>query len=448
MSKRFVDYYLDAVTKKEGSGGGGSTLINKNISSNGTYNASSDNADGYKKVVVNVPGSIVDVSPKDVNFIDYDGTVIYAYTKDQFLQLTEMPENPSHEGLTAQGWNWELADAKEYVTKYGGQVIGQNYVTSDGATRIYIDLEDENLLADAGVFLEVNPSGSSFTIDWGDGTIDSLASSASAERYSHSYNATGQYVISISTSDDSVKVNLCSTKPAVSAANAMYQSSIFAKSHSATDADVRLNQAYLNCVRRIEIGSNVGIDGNSPFGQCTNLESITMPKDFRLSTSRAFSFYKCSQLRAVVLGSGEAYVDGRWFVGCVSLRYVSAPKSATHMPVYTSNPTAYLFSGDTSLKEFWIPEGIVAIGNHVFNGTQIRHAVIPDTVTSIGTSVFANDYCLTEIHLKSTTPPTLGTNVFAIPNGRPLKIFVPSGSLADYQAATNWSTYAAYMVEE
>ena len=37
-------------------GGGGSTLITKNITQNGTYNASSDNADGYSSVTVNVSG--------------------------------------------------------------------------------------------------------------------------------------------------------------------------------------------------------------------------------------------------------------------------------------------------------------------------------------------------------------------------------------------------------
>lgn len=40
--------------KKAGGGGEAPTLINKNISANGTYNASSDEADGYKKVVVEV----------------------------------------------------------------------------------------------------------------------------------------------------------------------------------------------------------------------------------------------------------------------------------------------------------------------------------------------------------------------------------------------------------
>lgn len=38
-------------------GGGSATLIEKSITANGTYNASSDNADGYSKVVANVPNT-------------------------------------------------------------------------------------------------------------------------------------------------------------------------------------------------------------------------------------------------------------------------------------------------------------------------------------------------------------------------------------------------------
>lgn len=38
---------------------GGSTLITKNIVANGTYNASSDNADGYSSVTVAVPSKLV-----------------------------------------------------------------------------------------------------------------------------------------------------------------------------------------------------------------------------------------------------------------------------------------------------------------------------------------------------------------------------------------------------
>lgn len=43
------------IEKQTTSGGGSATLITKNITANGTYNASSDSADGYSSVVVNVP---------------------------------------------------------------------------------------------------------------------------------------------------------------------------------------------------------------------------------------------------------------------------------------------------------------------------------------------------------------------------------------------------------
>ena len=51
------DFLLQLISPTAQQGGGGGTpavLIDKNISANGTYNASDDNADGYKKAVVNV----------------------------------------------------------------------------------------------------------------------------------------------------------------------------------------------------------------------------------------------------------------------------------------------------------------------------------------------------------------------------------------------------------
>ena len=83
-------------------------------------------------------GGSVSVPPKEVNFYDYDGTVVNAYTASEFAALSAMPDNPSHDGLTAQGWNWSLADAKAYVAKYGRLNIGQIYVTTSGDTEIDI----------------------------------------------------------------------------------------------------------------------------------------------------------------------------------------------------------------------------------------------------------------------------------------------------------------------
>ena len=54
---------LSKVTVNVSGGGGGATLITKNITQNGTYNASSDNADGYSQVTVNVSGGGSDLYP-------------------------------------------------------------------------------------------------------------------------------------------------------------------------------------------------------------------------------------------------------------------------------------------------------------------------------------------------------------------------------------------------
>lgn len=39
-------------------GGGSATLITKTVTANGTYNASSDNADGYSSVTVSIPAAL------------------------------------------------------------------------------------------------------------------------------------------------------------------------------------------------------------------------------------------------------------------------------------------------------------------------------------------------------------------------------------------------------
>ena len=76
---------------------------------------------------------------------------------------------------------------------------------------------------------------------------------------------------------------------------------------------------------------------------------------------------------------------------------------------------------------------------------------IPSTVTSIGTSAFGACHSVAEYHFLSTTPPTLASNSFTSILAD-CKIYVPYSAdhsiLEAYQTATNWSTYASYMVEE
>lgn len=66
-------------------------------------------------------GSVVQ---KDVNFYDYDGSIVASYSAADFANLAQLPANPAHTGLISQGWNWTLADAQTYVAAYGNLDVG------------------------------------------------------------------------------------------------------------------------------------------------------------------------------------------------------------------------------------------------------------------------------------------------------------------------------------
>lgn len=58
--------FFDILLAKKEAGGGDAVLKQKTVTQNGTYNASSDSADGYSKVTVNVPASAVDSGTKNI----------------------------------------------------------------------------------------------------------------------------------------------------------------------------------------------------------------------------------------------------------------------------------------------------------------------------------------------------------------------------------------------
>ena len=204
---------------------------------------------------------------KEVNFLDYDGTILYSYTAAEFAALSSMPANPTHDGLTAQGWNWSLANAKAYVAKYGKLNIGQMYITDDGKTRIYIHLEEGR----TSPVLSVCPNGT-VDIDWGDGTIhDTLTgSSTSTAVYTsaHNYVTPGDYVIQLT----------------VTGSMGFGSNGLLVY---ASGSDNR-NRVYKNAIQKVELGSGVTSISNSAFNYCYSLSSITIPDGVTIIGGYAF----------------------------------------------------------------------------------------------------------------------------------------------------------------
>lgn len=141
------------------------TSIANTIRSKGDTSEQLSFPDDFVSAIQNInSGGGQTFNTDDVIFRDYDGSVVQTYSAADFANLSSLPANPSHTGLTAQGWNWSLSDAKAYVAKYGKLEIGQMYITDDGKTRVYIHLEQGR----TNPMLGVCPNGT-VDVDWGDG---------------------------------------------------------------------------------------------------------------------------------------------------------------------------------------------------------------------------------------------------------------------------------------
>ena len=360
---------------------------------------------------------------KDVNFIDYDGTVLYSYTASEFAELSVLPENPTHSGLTSQGWNWSLSDAKTYVASYGKLCIGQMYITDDGKTRIYIHLEEGR----TSPMLGCCPNGT-VTVDWGDGTTtDTLTgTSTSTVKWTgnHAYASAGDYVITLTVSG--------SMGFAGSSTTGCY----LLRYSSSSD---KLNYGYRNSIRKIEIGKGVTIIGNYAFTECHNLSNITIPNIVTSILRSAFD--KCLKLSSITIPNSVTSIGSCAFQGCHNLSNVAIPNSVTKID-------SYAFCSVYVIPSITIPNSVTSIGDNMFQYCYILPIIkIPKTVTKIPSGAFYGCYSVAIYDFSThTAVPTLSaTNAFyGIPSD--CEIRVPAALYDTWIAATNWSTYASNIV--
>ena len=371
-----------------------------NITANGTVDVAQ-----YASANVNVSGGggVASVDESDVNFYDYDGTCVAAYTAAEFANLAALPDNPSHDGLTAQGWNWTLADAKTYVAAHGFLDIGQCYMPNDEKTHINIRLNDGRLSPTLG--LAINGTA---TVEWGDGTTSTVTGSSTSTivNTQHTYPSKGVYEIKIAVTGSLV----------ILGSNTYLCQLLWSNSTTAN-----INAVYRCAIESVFIGKNVTQLGTSAFNGCTNLVSATVPKTLTNSIQGRV-FYNCIYLKGFTVPSGVTGFNNGAFYACRTCKFISTPKSVTNIATSTINTSGVFryacptittiyssdFNGCVSLQRIAIPTGVTAIQNDSFNGCLMLSTVtIPNTVTSIAANAFNNCLGLAEIHFKGNTPPTL-----------------------------------------
>lgn len=361
-------------------------------------------------------------APGDITFYDYDGTIVTSWTLEELATKTALPDYPSHEGLTCQGWNWSLADLKTTNRKMN---VGAMYITDDGKTRIYIRLEEGR----TSPMLGVCPNGT-VTVDWGDGTTPDTLTGTSTSTVqwtpNHAYAAPGEYVIKLTVDGTMGFYGMLG-------ANGIPGLLSFSSSN-----DYR-NYAYLNNIKKVELGANIPIIQNFSFFNFTALELVTIPNS--VTRIQASAFHYCYSLKSVVIPSSITYMMDNEFYYCQSLASVIIPSTVTS--IYEQ-----VFRSCYALSFFTIPDGVTEILDNAFNNCRaLTSLAIPGGVTSIGTGAFRYAYGMAVYDFTAAiSVPTLDhTNAFGnIPAD--CQIRVPASLVDEWKAATNWSTYADHIV--
>lgn len=375
----------------------------------------------YADAIVNLPsgGGGGDVNPtaskNDVTFYDYDGTIRYSYTAEEFLALTEMPPLPTQKGLICQEWNWSFDDAMEYVAEYGVLDVGATYITDDGKTRLYIRIAAEGRMDVPLYFQQTIANG--VTIDWGDGSATETLDGTGKVNTTHRYASIGDYMISLDVAEGCKLILGNGTNISVIGGNL---------------------SVYNKMLYKAEIGARITSLDYS-FQNMYALRSVSIPNTAKYSSTNAFQ--QCKILNAVVIPNEASNGMNNWF--------------------YNSNVRIIIFNStissiNTAMRDCQFLSSIILpprltkiIGYQFYTCTALASVIIPKRVTSVDAQSFT--YCSGMAYYdfsRHTAVPTLAnTNAFTgIPSD--CKIIVSDALYDEWIAATNWSAYATYIIKK
>ena len=173
--------------------------------------------------------------------------------------------------------------------------------------------------------------------------------------------------------------------------------------------------AFAECkqLSSVRLSNNLTILGKFAFGNCTSLTSIWIPKSLK-----------------------TAYTSASWggpFAGCVALQIVELETGMTKIP-------GGLFNNCTGFTTITIPDTVTEIGDSAFANTNLTSIMIPDTVTEIGGWAFAECKQLSSVQL-SNNLTILGK--FAFENCTSLtSIWIPKSLKTAYTSVFSGGPFA------
>lgn len=407
-----------------------------------------------------------DSAYSDVNFFDYDGTLLYAYTFEEALELEELPMLVSHEGLTEQEWNYDLPTIKEYAQDELPCNINEIYTSDDGSTKLIFWITKGTRIPELNLYFYL-AANSSTTINWGDGTSNNYSNTSVSETLitatKNNYTpAENDMELTVSIIGGSIKLgNLTGNKltlfgganpPIIKLICGTNVTELIRHAISNTytlqtallsNTVIKYNQGSLASNHSLEwlaFPKNCIIaTGYELADACECLKGIVIPNSFNIQFYASMQNTKA--LKTFVIPKNTLGIANSGLASLPALSSIVIPNGCQ----LADNSCFYRCSALTNVK---LPSDLNILPSNCFNScSSLQKIKIPKTVSSISYDCFSGNSSLQYVDLtaydeNSTVPTLANINAFNGINTN-CEFWVSSQSKYDeFTTATNWSTYA------
>lgn len=142
----------------------------------------------------------------------------------------------------------------------------------------------------------------------------------------------------------------------------------------------------------------------------TNLVRVVLPEHITTIGRGALAF--CSKLESIELKDGPTEIGDSAFAS---------------LPL--------------TVKEVLIPNSVRVLGERCFMGSRFTHLFLGNGVSHVGAQAFRGCEQLQKISMDAVVPPTCAVDAFRYMDKSNVRLIVPQGTLAAYQAATVWQDF-------
>ena len=184
--------------------------------------------------------------------------------------------------------------------------------------------------------------------------------------------------------------------------------------------------AFFGCteLKSITIPEGVTSIGSEAFLDCSSLTSVTIPDSVTSIGSKAFS--NCSRLTSITIPDSISSIGSQVFLDCSSLTSVTIPENFTSI-------SYGMFQSCSSLTSIDIPDSVTSISKYAFAlCSSLESITIPKGVTSMEDFVFLNCYSLENILVEQGNQNYSSMGGVLFNSDQTVLVFYPSGREGGY----------------